>query len=137
MLFASLLKSNFPVVFRCSFKLIELKLQTAVSPTSDFSPCLYLEGFVWRNISVHRFELCTTPSWELEYLMFALSLKVIQGCPVSNRDLSIFFDSTNAATCTMNLKSSRSYYFVCIPRKIKCLVLMLNRQEFNVMPLYR
>ena len=43
-------------------KLIDPKLQTAVSPISVFSPCSYLEALVCKVISVHRFELLTTPA---------------------------------------------------------------------------
>src|SRR5712692_163032 len=62
-----------PTSFMCPTMLIEPRLHTAIS--------LQL---VLRVISVHRLELCTTPTCCCGERKLQGYLKVIHGCPVSN-----------------------------------------------------
>ena len=57
----------------CATRLTEPRLQTAISSSEVLSV-----------ISVHRFELCTTPTCCCGLRMLQGSLNVIHGCPVSN-----------------------------------------------------
>src|SRR5580765_5393865 len=68
-------------------RLIEPRLQTAIS-----------EAEVLRVISVHRLELCTTPTCCCGERMLQGSLNVIQGCPVSNSMDNILRQSCVAGT---------------------------------------
>ena len=65
--------------------LTEPRLHTAIS-----------SSLVLSVISVHRFELCTMPTWLCGERMLHGSLNVIHGCPVSNSMVSILRHSCAA-----------------------------------------
>src|SRR5260370_21320005 len=75
-----------PTSFMCPTMLIEPRLHTAIS--------LQL---VLRVISLHKLELCTTPTCCCGERKLQGSLKVIHGCPVSKRVHSILRHSCDAA----------------------------------------
>ncbi len=74
-----------PSAFVCWWRFTEPRLHTAISPALVFSV-----------ISVHRFELCTTPMCPCGERRLHTSLNVIHGCPVSNSIVSIFRHSSTA-----------------------------------------
>jgi hypothetical protein len=75
-----------PSPFMCAGMLTEPRLQTAISSALVFSV-----------ISVHRFELCTTPTCCCGERMLHGSLKVIHGWPVSNSIDSILRHRSSAS----------------------------------------
>src|SRR3954452_6908591 len=82
--------------FRCCSRLTEPRLQTAVSVS-----------LVFRVISVHRLDECTTPACCCGERTLQASLKVIQGCPVSNSIDSILRHRSLAAMVLDGLISPR------------------------------
>ena len=83
--FCSLTWSNLPS-FMWAGMFTEPRLQTAIS-----------SALVLRVISVHRFELWTTPTCDCGERMLHGSLKVIHGWPVSNSIDSILRHRSSAA----------------------------------------
>ncbi len=71
--------------FRCCARLTLPRLQTAISVSEVLSV-----------ISVHRLELCTTPTCCCGLRTLQASLKVIHGCPVSNSIDSILRQRSSA-----------------------------------------
>src|SRR5512142_3087766 len=71
----------------CAVRLTEPRLHTAISLSE-----------VFKVISVHRLELCTTPTCCCGLRMLHGSLNVIQGWPVSNSMVSILRHSDCAGT---------------------------------------
>src|SRR5690349_6187824 len=67
-----------PLSVRCATRFTEPRLHTAISSPE-----------VFRVISVHRLELCTTPTCCCGLLRLQGSLNVIHGCPVSKSIESI------------------------------------------------
>ena len=92
----SLSWSTWPLL-RCCNRLMEPKLHTAVSVS-----------LVLRVISVHKLEECTTPACCWGERTLQASLKVIQGCPVSNSMVSILRQRSAAGTLRLGLMSPRS-----------------------------
>src|SRR3546814_8753351 len=84
------------VCLKCAARLTEPRLQTAIS-----------ESLVLSVISVHRLELCTTPTCCCGERILQGSLKVIQGWPVSNSMDSILRHS-DVAGIFLNKGISRS-----------------------------
>ena len=86
----------------CFSRFTEPRLHTAVSSRDVLSV-----------ISVHRLELCTTPTWSCGERMFDGSLNVIQGWPVSNSIDSILRHSFTAETVLVSAsrpaRALRSY----------------------------
>ena len=78
-------------------RLTDPRLQTAVS-----------SALVLSVISVQRFELWTTPAWSCGERTLHGSLKVIQGCPVSNSIVSILRHSAVAGTVRCRCSSPRA-----------------------------
>ena len=77
--------------------LTEPRLHTAISSSLVFSV-----------ISVHRLELCTTPTCCCGERMLHGSLKVIHGCPVSNSIDSILRHSCTAGIFLNSFNSPRA-----------------------------
>ena len=80
--------SPLPTFFMCASRLIEPRLQTAISVS-----------LVLSVISVQRFELCTVPTCDCGERTLHASLKVIHGCPVSNS-----IDSILRQSCTAGIR---------------------------------
>ena len=90
--------SHPPAVFFMWFRrLTEPRLQTAISV-----------ALVLSVISVHRFELCTTPTCCCGERTLQASLNVIHGCPVSKSIESILRQSWSAGTFLCSLSSPRA-----------------------------
>ena len=83
--------------FMCASRLTEPRLQTAISVWPVLSV-----------ISVHRFELCTTPTCCCGERTLHASLNVIHGCPVSNSIDSIFRHSCSAGIFLNSFSSPRA-----------------------------
>src|SRR6266436_9300616 len=83
-----------PTSFMCPTMLIEPRLHTAIS--------LQL---VLRVISVHKLELCTTPTCCCGERKLQGSLKVIHGCPVSKSIDSILRHSCEAGSFLYSFNS--------------------------------
>src|SRR3989344_805928 len=71
----------------CAATFTDPKLQTAVSSLE-----------VFKRISVHKLELCTTPTWSCGERTFDGSFQVIQGCPVSKSMLKVLRHNCTAET---------------------------------------
>src|SRR5450830_1814972 len=80
--------------FKCAIRLTEPRLHTAISVAE-----------VFKVISVHKLELCTTPTCCCGERMLQGSLKVIHGCPVSNSMVSILRHRLAAGTFLNSLSS--------------------------------
>src|SRR5450756_2807035 len=76
-----------PLGYRCAAKLIEPRLHTAISLS-----------LVFKVVSVHKLELCTTPTCCCGERMLQGSLKVIHGWPVSNSIVNILRHRLAAGT---------------------------------------
>ena len=81
----SALSPFLPTFFMCASRFTEPRLQTAISVS-----------LVLSVISVQRFELCTVPTCDCGERTLHASLKVIQGCPVSNSIDSILRQRVSA-----------------------------------------
>ncbi len=100
--FFSFFRSSAPS-FRCATRLMEPKLQTAISFAD-----------VFKVISVQRLELCTTPTCCCGLRILHGSLNVIHGCPVSNNIESILRQRLTAEIRLNSLMppvSARRSYF--------------------------
>ncbi len=93
-----------PSAVTCAARFTEPRLQTAVS-ASGRAPS---PDFVFRVISVHRFEECTTPACCCGDRRLHGSLKVIHGWPVSNSAVNIRRHTATASTRRNTRISPRS-----------------------------